>query len=86
MIGKGTLKAPIAYVLFKKEDFEELEQFVAPLIAQKTKKFNSKGRVSIQTPTGNVAFEDGDVLVRLNEDNWLAMSRENFDRLFQSVE
>ena len=53
---------------------------------QKTKKFNSKGRVSIQIPTGNLAFEDGDILIKFSNEKWLAMTEKEFIELFQRVE
>ncbi|MDU3403540.1 MAG: hypothetical protein E7F14_03905 [Enterococcus faecalis] len=86
MIKKGKLKKAIEYVVFTKENLEELEAFVFPLIVNKTKKFNSRGRVSIQTPTGNLAFEEGDILIKFSNEMWLSMNRENFNSLFQSVE
>ncbi|MGH1793440.1 hypothetical protein ABE888_13390 [Enterococcus faecalis] len=86
MICRGTLKQAVEFLFFKKENFEELEQFVTPLIVQKTKKFNSKGRVSIQIPTGNLAFEDGDILIKFSNEKWLAMTEKEFIELFRRVE
>lgn len=63
--GSCMLKEDAAYIMYRKNNWEDVKEFCSPFSIEKSKINTDEGRAVIDLPTGNETFEYGMLLVRL---------------------
>ncbi|WP_137665421.1 hypothetical protein [Enterococcus hulanensis] len=70
------------YILYKKDNWEDVKEFCEPFSIEKSRKNVNEGRAVIDLPTGNETFEYGIVLIRLGDKRILIVTPSEFTNLF----
>lgn len=74
------------YILYTKDNWEEVKAFCEPLSIEKSKMNTRNGRAVIDLPTGNETFTYGMILVRLGIKKVLILSPKEFRELFTVID
>lgn len=76
-------KSDIPYLLYTRDNWDEIKEFCAPFAVEKTKKGSVEGRAIIDLPSGNESFEYGMILIKLGSKRILIFQQSDFDELFK---
>ena len=75
-------EAPIEFFKYSPDKLKELAIFCDHLPIAKTKKFNSLGKVSLETKRGSFALSSGQVLIKIGKEIFIAMDEDEFSNNF----
>ena len=81
-IGSCILKEDVAYIMYRKNNWEDVKEFCSPFSIEISKINSEEGRAVIDLPTGNESFEYGMILVRLGNKRVLVFTPSEFSDLF----
>ncbi|MBO1139878.1 hypothetical protein FQS87_08210 [Enterococcus avium] len=84
--GQCKLNTEAQYILYMKDNWEEVQAFCEPFKIERSKLNLGKGRAVIDLPSGNETFDYGMVLVRLGNKRILIFSSNEFVELFSVSE
>lgn len=82
ILGECYNKTPFEYIRYDLHQYKRLLAFCGNCEVTKTKKFKSKGRVSVAYNRGTFGIEYGQVLVRFGEDIYMVLTQEEFEEHF----
>lgn len=63
--GKCQLNGDVHYIMYMKNNWDQVQEFCQPLLIEKSQVKSDEGRAVIDLPTGNEIVEYGMLLVRL---------------------
>lgn len=80
--GSCQLNEDANYILYMKDNWEEVKEFCDPFSIERSRVNPDEGRAVIDLPTGNETFEYGMILVRLGNKRIMIFSANEFIELF----
>jgi hypothetical protein len=80
--GSCRLNLDVHYIMYMKDNWEDVKEFCEPFSVEKSRKNTDEGRAVIGLPAGNETFEYGMILVRLSDKRILIFTPNEFINLF----
>lgn len=80
--GSCRLNVDVDYILYVRDNWEEVQKFCLPFSIEKSKINTESGRAVIDLPSGNETFEYGMILVRLGTKRILLFTPSEFMEIF----
>lgn len=80
--GSCKLNTDVRYIMYRKDNWEEVKRFCNPFSIEISKINSEEGRAVIDLPTGNESFEYGMILVRLGNKRVIVFTPGEFIDLF----
>jgi hypothetical protein len=79
-------ETPFEYLVYNLERMDLVERFAKPYQVEKTKKFNKTGRVTLFIPTGTIAVDPGEVLLKITDRVIVKIEKDDFEAHFVEQE